>query len=734
MEIWMSYCDKIIAKSNKQALTEHTEQCIYNYNILKDKIDNIIDNGIKNINVNPEIFWENSFISVLFHDYGKHDLSFQEKMNEDINKKALPHALISAIKLYYNYNNPIFNINMASLCALSHHSMLGSNLFKKNSNLSNLNLCDDTDFIKFTENKINSVLNKKIYFNKNVEPKDYNSFIIKNIHHSIENLNKNDREQLRIIYALMENILHFCDWSSSSGNKINFFINYGNKIYEYLKSKENFKGLNALQEYTKTVKGSTIIESTTGSGKTEASLLWAKNNSNKIFYILPTMNTSNEVYFRLKKIFNSVGILHSTSDLIMDPSDPGKNDDFSKLYSKTFFMPVMVSTVDQILYSLYNINRWDSILFNSYISGIIFDEIHAYDYRTTSHIVKFISEISKFNSNILIMSATIPESLIDFIKQKSGVKFSYKKFDFVHKYKSKITVMGENILLCISKLKELIKSFDKILIIVNTIGTAKKIFQMAQDGINGIEIVLFHSQFIYKDRQDKMSEISNSKKIIAVCTQIAEVSLDIDYDALITESAPPDSLIQRFGRVNRYGKKENAQIYIYKWEENSEYIYDKKYVEASYNFFKNYKYISNKEAKDIINYTYNDDYRDALEKKYNEVESYLNDIRNKVKSVYKLNISELIADRHNLIRCSDYPKILAIPSKYYNDIYNEFQKSYYDGWRKYLSYSVNIPYTYKTKAHIKNFNDNNNMYYFDFDYNSSCGVNYEKINIDGNII
>jgi len=36
-----------------------------------------------------------------------------------------------------------------------------------------------------------------------------------------------------------------------------------------------------------------------------------------------------------------------------------------------------------------------------------------------------------------------------------------------------------------------------------------------------------------------------------VSTQVVEVSLDISFDRMITQSAPLDSLIQRFGRVNR---------------------------------------------------------------------------------------------------------------------------------------------------------------------------------------
>jgi len=38
---------------------------------------------------------------------------------------------------------------------------------------------------------------------------------------------------------------------------------------------------------------------------------------------------------------------------------------------------------------------------------------------------------------------------------------------------------------------------------------------------------------------------------VVVSTQVVEVSLDISFDRMITQAAPLDSLIQRFGRVNR---------------------------------------------------------------------------------------------------------------------------------------------------------------------------------------
>ena len=53
-----------------------------------------------------------------------------------------------------------------------------------------------------------------------------------------------------------------------------------------------------------------------------------------------------------------------------------------------------------------------------------------------------------------------------------------------------------------------------------------------------------------------------SRPLLIVATQCLEVGVDIDLDGLITDAAPLDSLRQRFGRLNRAGRKIQPQAVI----------------------------------------------------------------------------------------------------------------------------------------------------------------------------
>lgn len=78
-------------------------------------------------------------------------------------------------------------------------------------------------------------------------------------------------------------------------------------------------------------------------------------------------------------------------------------------------------------------------------------------------------------------------------------------------------------------------------------------------------LVLLHSRFRPLERKQKLQEVLKrtmpQEGLIVVTTQVIEAGVDISAKTLFTELAPLSSLIQRFGRCNRFGEYKEASVY-----------------------------------------------------------------------------------------------------------------------------------------------------------------------------
>lgn len=74
---------------------------------------------------------------------------------------------------------------------------------------------------------------------------------------------------------------------------------------------------------------------------------------------------------------------------------------------------------------------------------------------------------------------------------------------------------------------------------------------------NNPELLLIHSRFRSKDRranEDRLHSDAPAEGRIVIATQAIEAGVDLSARVLFTELAPWASLVQRFGRCNRYGE------------------------------------------------------------------------------------------------------------------------------------------------------------------------------------
>jgi CRISPR-associated endonuclease/helicase Cas3 len=118
-----------------------------------------------------------------------------------------------------------------------------------------------------------------------------------------------------------------------------------------------------------------------------------------------------------------------------------------------------------------------------------------------------------------------------------------------------------------------------VCVLLDTVDRAQQCYEALQNlfsqrNIDDIDLSLFHARFVQEDRNRIEEEILKKfddrslkpgsehlrpKKAILVATQVVEQSLDVDFDEIITDIAPIDLLIQRFGRVHRHHRPNRVE-------------------------------------------------------------------------------------------------------------------------------------------------------------------------------
>ena len=356
--------------------------------------------------------------------------------------------------------------------------------------------------------------------------------------------------------------------------------------------------------------GHLILEAPTGAGKTEAAVRWISRNrkaGERIFYLLPNRASIHAMYHTLaEKYFHPeyVGFLHARAlNYLFELYESEK---YEEAYLKArqekdinflFYKPLKILTPYQVLKWFFGVKRFEVGLLELLGGLFVFDEIHAYDPHTTALITEMVALLSDLGGRFLSMSATIPDFILSELESalKSPV-FHLKLSERNTKEKELLLRPRHRVFFREAHLEDLLEEMAaqsrnrKVLVVANRVDQAQAIYRRLREefGLGKNEVDLIHSRFTYEDRNRKerrlMEILKNRNDFrILVATQVIEVSLDISFDAMFTEIAPVDDLLQRMGRVNRYGESEApAEIHIATLYEKTPYkrFYLEKALEA----------------------------------------------------------------------------------------------------------------------------------------------------------
>lgn len=313
----------------------------------------------------------------------------------------------------------------------------------------------------------------------------------------------------------------------------------------------------------------TLIVAPTGAGKTDFLMRRCKG---RVFYTLPFQASINAMYERFKSQLpyqKEIRLLHASSRLIVK----GSNSYEEKVLQDKVGASIKVLTPHQLASLICGTRGFEALAIDIMGSDVILDEIHSYSDVSQSMVLEIIRALLKLDCRIHVGSATMPSVLQKkILRLLGGKKRTYcktlpkRKLDSFDRHRIyKCESFEETIPVITNALSD----NKKVLIVCNKVDSAQQRFGECKDKFPGIPTMLLHSRFRRMDRSDAEKKLREEFDIskqacIVVSTQVVEVSLDISFDLMITECTPLDSLIQRFGRINRRRTKESVKERIIK--------------------------------------------------------------------------------------------------------------------------------------------------------------------------
>ncbi len=376
------------------------------------------------------------------------------------------------------------------------------------------------------------------------------------------------------------------------------------------------RGIQVLVDSLPLSHGLTIVESPTGSGKTEAALGYAwrlleTGHADSIVFALPTQATANAMLKRVEafadKAFDGQG-----TNVVLAHGKRNLNREFQRLLEacvghrsqgrdegstqcsawlaqsrkRVFLGQVGVCTIDQVLLSVLPVKHKFVRGLGINKSVLIVDEVHAYDSYMHGLLSKVLVRQQQSGGSAVLLSATLPltvrASALEAWDSAGPLLNAYPLVTYAAGNKPlPITLPDEHRLEqysvsidCIplpkafpddglfQRIISAAKAGARVAFVSNLVDDAQKISKTLRNMLKDtpIPVDVFHARYRFLDRQTKENAVMNfygknaprNGGRILVATQVIEQSLDLDFDLMFTQICPVDLIFQRLGRLHRH--------------------------------------------------------------------------------------------------------------------------------------------------------------------------------------
>lgn len=340
----------------------------------------------------------------------------------------------------------------------------------------------------------------------------------------------------------------------------------------------------------------------------------ASGQADGLFLALPTMATANAMFDRMTEIaprlyrkdsHPSLALAHGRAalhagfrrvatgfeDMVAD--DGGEEPDAAAVAPawlasesrKALLADVGIGTIDQAVLAVLP-NRYGSVRLAGLAGKVlIVDEAHAYDSYVGLELERLVAFHAASGGSTIVLSATLPS------KTKGGILETWRKAigaprrEMTASFYPLATLadatggLAEVPLAAradlsrtvrITRVPDAAAAIDRIVAAAAAGACVAWIRNAVDDVIEGADALreagltpdLFHARFAMGDRLDiekrvlrrfgKSSAAGDRRGQVIVTSQVAESSLDVDFDLVVTDLAPIDSILQRAGRLWRH--------------------------------------------------------------------------------------------------------------------------------------------------------------------------------------